>query len=180
MILLNSNWLIMLNSETPPGRVFGLDLQTFAQVAVVLLTISILSYVMTKLMYKPVKEFIKQRNDKIKGQQNQAKSDAEKVDELKLQYEEQMKAIEIERDEIIDSARKSAIEAGRLILSDAKKDADEILSAAKSKIQQDRKNAEDELKLHITQVSSAMSQRFLVRVVGENDHSKLYDEVIAE
>jgi len=177
---MNTNWLIMLTTDLPQGRVFALDGQTFTQVAVVLLTLIPLSFILTKLMYKPVKEFIKQRNDKIAGQLNQAKSDTDKAEELKLQYEEEIKTIEAERDEIIDSARKKAADAGKLILSDAKKEADALIAAAKDKIQQDRKNAEKELKLNIMQVSSAMSQRFLVRVINEDDASKLYDEVIAK
>jgi len=173
--------MIFILSGVPDGRVFGLDQQTLIQIGIHAICFLILALIISWLLYKPVVSYIRARNDKISGQLGKASADMEQANELKQQYDLQIKSIEAERDEILDAARKKALEAGRQLLVNAKKEADELAAKAKAELQQERERAHGEIKLNIIHISSAMTDRFLVRgqEADTEGHSRIYDETVA-
>jgi len=175
---LNANWLIFLAEAEP--RVFGLDAQTFWQMVPFVVNFLVLAFLLSKFLFKPVKEFMARRSERILSQMNQAKEDLENANELRDKYEQQLKGIEAERTEILEAARKTAETLRRQIVADADKEARERLDAAEADIAMKYEHAQEEMRLHIIQVSSAMTERFLLRNIGENDQNRLYDETLAE
>ena len=181
---MNLYFFTLLTADAQSNNVFrnllNIDGQTFLSMIPYLINFVILAFLLTKLMYKPVKGFLQSRTERILGQINQAKSDSDKAAELKLQYEQQLRSIEAERDSIIDEARKNAAEAGKQIVSDAKNEADELLTRAKANVALELERAQEEIRLQIIHVSSAISERFLKRAIDAKDQDRLFDETMAE
>ena len=61
-------------AEIPPGRMFGLDMQTLIQVGPQLLNVGILAFFLSWLLYKPVRAFMAKRSERIAGQLEHAAS----------------------------------------------------------------------------------------------------------
>jgi F-type H+-transporting ATPase subunit b len=184
MILLNTRFLILLNTEAGNAGLFrnliDIDADTFISMIPFLVNFIVLALILSRLLYRPVRDFMHSRTERVLNQINQAKNDMEKAGELKLQYEQQLKSIEAERDGIIDEARKNAAETGKQIVADAKSEADDLLTRAKANIKLEVERAQEEMRQQIIEVSAVMSERFIKRAIDANDHERLFDETMAE
>lgn len=172
--------MLILANELPASFVFGMDVQTFWNGIAQLVNFLILAFLLTWLLYKPVREFLASRAQRIKSQFSQAKSEMEDANKLKLEYQEKMQEIESHKNEILDSARRNATEAGRQVLAEARKEADDALSRARASIEMEKERAHDEMRREIVEVAAAISGKFLGATVDKGAHDKLFDETMAE
>ncbi|MCL2407429.1 MAG: ATP synthase F0 subunit B, partial [Defluviitaleaceae bacterium] len=177
---MRADFLFILSGELSEGRVFGLDTQTVMSSIAAIFSLIVLAIILTLLLYKPVKNFMQRRTDEITAQFDRVKADTEKAAELKLEYEDIMAGVEVERAELLEAARQTAREVAKQIESDAKKTADEMMTRARTAIIHERERAEEQMRLQIIGVSAAMTERFLARSFDEADHIKMYDETLAE
>jgi len=179
VILLFSPILVMLAS-TPPGRVFGLDWQAVFGILIQLLNVSLLAYVLTKLVYKPVQKFMQGRSDRIGSQIETNEKELARAEQLKLEYEQKLRGIDQERDAILDEARRVATENGRLLMAEAKKEAEAIRQRAQENVKLEEERAQAKMKIAIIEVSAAMSAKFVARAIDRDAQDKLFDETMAE
>ena len=162
------------------NRMFGLDSQTFWQVAAQLFNVALLAVVMTKLLYKPVKEALQKRTDKIQGQLAEAEEELAKAKELRLAYEEKMENAARERDEILFEARKQATETSNKLVSDAKTEADSIRERAAANVELEWERAESDMRNAIIDVSAVMAEKFVSLAINKETHDRLFDEAISD
>jgi len=167
-------------SSVPDGRLFGLDAQTFIQSIAHFINVAILAIILSKLLYKPVREFMRKRTDRINEQVENAGVVMAKATDLKLQYENKMKDVERERDVILDEARKVAAETGRQIVAEAKKEADAVRERATANVEMEWERAETAMRQAIIDVSAAMTEKFVTLAINKETHDRLFDETMAE
>jgi F-type H+-transporting ATPase subunit b len=177
--------VIVLNFEivfgsVPDGRLFGLDAQTLIQVGAHLVNVSLLAFVLAKLLYRPVREFLSRRSERIRIQLEQAADDTAKATELKVQYEQKLKRIELEQDGLIEEARKRAAETARQILADAKTEADAIRERASANVEMEWEQAQVAMRRAIIDVSAAMSAKFVTLAINKDTHDRLFAETMSE
>jgi F-type H+-transporting ATPase subunit b len=165
-------------ASVPDGRLFGLDLQTFLQICANLINVSILAYVLSRLLYKPVREFMQRRAERINGELEQAGYEMAKATDLRYKYEQKMKDVERERDAIIDEARKVATETSRQIIADAKKEADAIRDRAAVNVDMEWERAQSAMRTAIIDVSAAMAEKFVTLAINKETHDKLFGEAM--
>ena len=171
---------MLLLENIPAGRVFGLDQQTLIQIGIQLFNVSVLAFVMARLLYKPVRDFMSKRADRIKIQIEGAEDDMAKAGELKAKYEKKIKDISLERDEILDTARKLAAEKSKQLLAEAKNDADAIKARATQNIEMEQERVKEEMKQTIIEVSSAMAEKYITNAINKETHDKLFAEAMSE
>ena len=169
-----------LLAATPPGRLFGVDAQTIIQALAHLINIGILAFIMSKLLYKPVRNVMQKRTDRINGQIAQAEEEMAKATEMKIQYEEKLQEIQLEREEILGEARKVAAETSRRLISEAKKEADALKERASANIELEWERAESEMRTVIIDISAAMAEKFLTLAINKETQDKLFDETMAD
>lgn len=161
-------------------RVFGLDQQTFMGVAFVFINIAVLAFVLSKILYNPVRNFLHDRSERIKGQLKQAEDEKAVAADLRTQYEAKLKNIESERDDILDTARKQAADKSKQVLDEAKTEAEAILDRATRSMEMEQERVKDEVRQSIIEISSLMAQRFVARTMDNDIQDKLFTEVMAE
>jgi len=169
-----------LFQNLPPGRVFALDLQTFISVAIHLINLAVLAYVMARLLYNPVRDFMFKRTARISEQLMLAKEGMSDAEELKHEYEEKIKGIELEREELLAAASKHAAEQREQLLIDAGKEAQAMKAAAAAEIELEKKRLQDEMMQVILSVSSAMAEKYISLALDEAAHAQLFTQTIAE
>jgi F-type H+-transporting ATPase subunit b len=162
------------------SRLFGLDGQTLIQIGMNLFNVGLLAFILTKLLYKPVRGFMAKRSEKIKSQLDHAMDESAKATELRLQYEQKLLDIDKSRDEILDEARKQAVENGRVILAEAKAEADALKARAHATVEMEWERAQEEMRLAILNVSAAMAGKMVVASMSKEAHEKLFDETMTE
>ena len=170
---------IMLAS-TPDARLFGLDTQTFIQVGANLFNVALLAAVLSWLLYKPVRNFMRKRADRIQGQLTQAEDEMAKAMELKLLYEQKIEEVQREREEILGEARKIAAETGQRLVTEAKKEADAIKARASANVEMEWDRAQTEMRTAIIEVSAVMAEKFMSRAMNKETHDKLFSETMAD
>src|SRR5690554_160094 len=102
--------IVFSAQAVPEGRVFGLDLQTLIGIGIQLLNGIILAVALGFILYKPVKEFMQRRTDRIRNNINEAKAAMTKANELIAEYDRKIKEIDKERLAILEAARLKAAE----------------------------------------------------------------------
>jgi len=175
---LTAQVLVLLNGSE--GRVFGLNFQTVFEAAVFFLNIGVLCFVLAKLLYNPVRNFLAKRSDRIKEQLMHAENETVKVNELKAKYESDIKELQSKKNEILDEARKEAAENSKQIIAEAKAEADNVRDRAAQNVLLEQARVKDEMKQAIISISSAMTEKYLARAMDDESQSRLFDETIEE
>ncbi|MCL2699171.1 MAG: F0F1 ATP synthase subunit B [Defluviitaleaceae bacterium] len=164
----------------PSGRLFGLDAQTLFDIGLQLFNVSVLAVALSYLLYKPVLDFLRRRSEKIREQLKRAANDIVRGEEFKAEYEKKLETIAQERSEILDAAHKLAAQQQREILTEAKKEADAIREQARSDVRREQEQIKESLRLHIIDVSSLMTEKFIARSIDKELQDKLFAETMAE
>ncbi|MCL1819839.1 MAG: F0F1 ATP synthase subunit B [Oscillospiraceae bacterium] len=167
-------------TDVPPSYVFGIELQTFISVGLTLINLAILAFVLTKLLYKPVLNFLQKRADRVQEQIERAETDSASAAALKLQYEEKLKAIDLQREEILEEARKQAVARSKQILAEAKSESDAVRNRAAKEIELEMERAKDEIRQAILEVSVIIAEKYIARAIDAELHEKLFASTMAE
>lgn len=169
-----------LTAGATPERVFGLDTQTFISIGIQLLNATVLAVFLSILLYKPVRNYLRSRAERIKAQFDDAGAEMAKANDLKSQYENKLKDIESEREEILDSARKIAAEKSRLMLTESKNEAAALREKAAIDVENEKSRIKDEIKQVVIEVAAAMTEKFLVSAMDKATQDRLFNETLAE
>ncbi|HHU82607.1 MAG TPA: ATP synthase F0 subunit B [Firmicutes bacterium] len=164
----------------PEGRVFGLDTQTLIGIGIQLLNGIILAVALGFILYKPVKEFMQRRTERIRSKINEADAAMAKANELIAEYERKIKEINKERLAILEAANLEVAEERKRILDEARKEADEIRKRALEKIAEDKKHLEKETRLYIIEVASLMAQKYIAQSMDAETQERLFEEALAQ
>ena len=167
-------------TAVPEGRVFGLDAQTFWQIVIQLFNALVLAALLFFILYKPVRNFMQKRADKVKAQMERAKADMASADALKEQYEENLAGIEGERVEILDAAQRFAAQKSKGIVDESKNEAEAFKKQARLDIQHEQEQVQDALKHHVIELSAAMASKIVAHVVDPEIQDRLFEEALSE
>lgn len=170
--------LLVLSTVVPEGRVFGLDSQTVIQIGVQLLNAIILAVVLTYILYKPVKEFLQKRTERIENSMNEADITMARAEELIAEYQSKIKEIDKERIEILEAARLEANEETKTILEEAKKEADIMKQRSIEKVSADKKRLQEESRLHIIELSSIIAEKYLSTNLDDEAQKKYFEDMV--
>lgn len=162
------------------GYVITLDKQLLIQICIQLVNTGILCFVLSKLLYSPVLNFLNARKERVASQIDEAEAKLKEAELLKAQYEAKLKDIDNERNEILESARDSAKKNSRQIISDARKEADLIKNRAEKDIANEREKAKDDIKKQIIEVSSEMSRRYIAKEISAAEQEQLFEDTLKE
>ena len=138
----------------------------------------ILTLIIKKFLYKPVKKILDTRRAAIDDDYAQAKAARDEAEENRRNYEEAMAAAKITGDQIIADANRTAEYRSNEIVAEARERASEIRRQAEADAVLERKKAEDEMKHEIANVSAQLTGKLLQREINEEDHRSLIDSFL--
>lgn len=162
------------------GGIISFDQQFLFGLGLQLLNTLILFSGLTYLLFKPVRGFMEKRSERIKLQMEQAKSEEQRVIEMKNEYESKLGHIKEESDEILRDARKKAQEKESQIIEEARKEANSIKNRALTDIEREKAKIKDEMKKEMVEVASLMAGKFVASSIDDQKHNELIDEVISQ
>ena len=90
-------------------RLFDLDWQLLADSCLSIIAVFFLFLALSYLLFNPARKMLNNRKEKIKGELDEAQRSMEDAGRLKAEYEERLKNIDREAEEILSSARKKAL-----------------------------------------------------------------------
>ncbi len=172
--------IILLTQTVPEGRVFGLDSQTLIQIGVQLFNAVLLAAALSFILYKPVKEFMKKRSEKIRSGIDNAEATMAKARELIANYESKIEDINKERVEILEAAHLKAKAESKAILDEARKEANDIKLRSMEAAARDKERLQEELRLYVIELSSAMAEKFVAERIDDESRARYFEEMMGQ
>ena len=121
--------MILLTASESMERLFDLDMQLVADATGMIIAIFVLYLAMSYFLFEPAKKVLQNRQERIKNELDEAQTSMEQANALKAEYEEKLKDVEKEKQEILSEARKNALKNESEIIEKAKEEAARIMDA---------------------------------------------------
>lgn len=161
-------------------RIFGLDAQLIFDACVLAVNIFILFILLSYILFNPVRDMLKKRQDKITEDRESAIKDKADAKNLKSEYEDKLKGVDKEVEAILAAARKKALANEERIISEAKEEAARIIAHAQSEAELEKRKAADEVKSEIIKVSTLMAGKVVAASIDEKTQEELVNETLRE
>jgi len=168
------------SSEMPEGSILQFDKTLIINTCIQIFNIVVLTVILVKFLYKPVKKFLATRSERIQNEIKAASEERQEALELKEQYEKMLASIEQEREEILHQAYKKAMDRSDQMLFDAQQEAKVLHSRARAEFEDERKNMMDEMKRQMIEISIMMASQFVEVNIDQADHDRYIDEALAD
>ncbi|MCL2364943.1 MAG: F0F1 ATP synthase subunit B [Defluviitaleaceae bacterium] len=176
---MNQFMLFLLNANVEE-RLFAMDAQTFRQLIPHLFNFIPLAIFITFILYKPVRNLLNERAARIARDLDEAETARTSANELKAQYEQRLKDIELERSIILDDARKLATERRNREIAEVKEEIAAMKTRAQLEIAAELAYVKEQVEQSIVDISTAMAGKLLTTTINAKAHSRLFDEAMAE
>ncbi|MBR6484002.1 MAG: F0F1 ATP synthase subunit B [Clostridiales bacterium] len=150
------------------------------QIIISLCNLVILFLLFKKLLFKPVKNMIAERQAKVEKELDLARQAREEAESEKSMWQDRLDHAEDEAGEIIKKAVSKADRKSETIINTAKERADGIVRQAKLEAELEQKRSEEGIKKEIIDLSSILTGKMLKREINKDDHKELIDEFIDE
>ncbi len=139
---------------------------------------AIMICILGKLLYNPVKKFLRERSEGIAKNISDAETALKEANAMKAEYELKLKEISSERSEILENARKIAKDNENQIIEEARKEAEVIKTRALTDIERAQDKAKDSMKAEIIEISTLIATKYVSNNIDESTQNRLFDEVI--
>lgn len=162
------------------GRLFGLDYQLLLDALITAFNVFLLFILLSYILFNPVKNMLKKRQDKITSDRETAEADKKSACELKAEYEERLAQVEKEADSILSEAKKVAMHNEQKIVDEAKQEAARIVARANTEAELEKKKCADEVKQQIIAVAQLMASKMVAKSFDEADSDALIEQTLNE
>ena len=136
--------------------------------------------VASHFLFNPVREMMRKRQNKIKDELDDAKKNQEAAESLKTEYEEKLRNIEKEAEEILSAARKKALANEAKIIAEAKEEAVRIRQRAETEAELEKKKAADDVKREMISIASLMAGKVVAASIDTTVQDSLIEETLKE
>ena len=161
-------------------RLFDLDFQLLHDAVITAVAVFVLFLAMSYLLFTPVREFLKKRQDKIQNDLDSAKKDKADALSLKNESEAKMAGAQKDADGILAAARQKAVKNEEQIVAGAKEEAANIIRQAKSEAELEKRKAADEVKTQIIDVAAVMASKVVAAGIDTSIQESLVEETLKE
>ena len=162
------------------GRLFTLDAQFLFDAIVLALSMLVLFTLLSYLLFNPVRDMLKKRQERVMDDLANAKSEREKALAYKEKYDQKLKEVDKEAQEILTETRKKAMKMETKIIAEAKEEAARIIERANAQIELEKKHALDDMKQEMITIASMMAEKVVAASIDTNVQESLIEETLKE
>lgn len=168
--------IIMTSME----RLFDLDFQLLHDTVLLAISIFVLFLVMSYMLFDPVRNMLKNRQNRIQGDIDDAIADKESAAVLKAEYDSKLKNVEKEAEAILSEARQKALKNEARLIEAAKEEAAHIIKRANEEAELEKKRVMDDVKKEMILVASMMAGKVVAASIDTNIQESLVEETLKE
>ena len=170
----------MVVTATTGEHLFGLDAQLLFDTCITAVNVLIMTFILSFFLYDPVKKFLEQRKEKIATDLSEAEKAKAEALALKAEYEEKMRGVSAEADEILRDARKRGLDNQARIVEEANAEAGRIRERARKDIELEKQHAVDDVKNYVAELASAIAAKVVSANIDTRVQNDLVEETIRE
>lgn len=157
---------------------FNFDETFFSNFAFTVINLLLLYWILKKLLFKPVTNFIDNRNNKIQETIDSANSAKADIENIKAEYAEKLKNAGDEGKKIVEEYRNMANTEYTSAINMAKKDAQKIIDDARREIEIEKDRAITDLKKEVGNLVITASEKVVKKNMDNETNRKLISEFI--
>ena len=161
-------------------RLFNLDFQLLHDTVLLAIAIFFLFMAMSYLLFNPIRKMLKDRQDKIAADIDNAATDKKDAAALKAEYEAKLKNIDKEAEQILSEARQKALKNEARIIDEAKEEAARIIKRANEEALLEKKRVMDEAKQEMISIASMMAGKVVSASIDTSVQDALVEETLKE
>jgi F-type H+-transporting ATPase subunit b len=161
-------------------RLLGFDPQLLFDSFVTGINIFILFFALSYMLFNPVREVLEKRRQRIAGELKNAADDKEAARAMKEEYEARLLEVKKEAEGILEDARKRAKQREAEIITEAREEADRIVTRGSREVELERKKALDDMKDQIISIASVMAGKVVAASIDTTVQDALIDETLKE
>ena len=161
-------------------RLFNLDPQLLHDAVLLAIAIFVMFAFLSYLLFNPARDLLKKREERVKDNIDSAEKSKADAEALRADYENKLREINKEADEILSAARKKALESEAKIVDNAKEEAAAIIARAHKQAELEMKKAEDDIKKEIIAVASLIAGKVVSDKIDLNIQDSLIEDTLKE
>ena len=161
-------------------RLFNLDPQLLFDAVVLAISVLVLFTFLSYILFNPVRNMLEARRQRVVDEQLTAKKEKEEAIAYKADYEQRLKNVDKEAQEILSEARKKALKNENQIIAEAKEEAARIVERANAQIELEKKRVSDDMKKEMISVASAMAGKIVSASIDMDKQESLINETLKE
>ena len=174
------NCLLSAGAKEETGFIFDLSPQLLFDAAVLAINIFLLFILLSYLLFNPVRNMLKKRQEQITATREETATANEEAKALKDQYELKLRDADKEAEVILAEARKKALKNEERIVAEAKEEAAAIIAQAKKEAELEKAKASDDVKKEIVRVATLMAGKMVSVSMDEEAQNRLMEETLRE
>lgn len=167
-------------SEVMEPRLFDLDMQLLSDSFLTIIAVFVLFLLLSHFLFNPARKMLVSRQEKIKNELETAATDKSEAMELKNQYQDKLKNINKEAEEILSDVRKKALANESKIVAEAKEEATRIIERANTEALLERQKVVDDVKREMISIASIMAGKVVAASIDTTVQKSLIDETLKE
>lgn len=175
-IIFQGAFPVVAAATTTGEHLFGLDAQLLFDVLFTGVNVFIMCTLLSFLLFDPARKFLNDRKAKIAADLANAEASRTEAEALKAEYEEKMRNVAVESEEILRDARKRGLENQAQIVAQANADAQAVRARALKDIELEKQHAMDDVKNNVVTLASAIA----AKVVSANIDTRVQNELVEE
>jgi F-type H+-transporting ATPase subunit b len=164
----------------PAGSILHIDKELLVELGIQWFNTILLTFILAKVLYNPVKKMLDSRASRIAAQLSEASGAQLAAASLKEEYEGKLAGIEAERVSIMESARGKARGSAEKILAEARESAEQIRARAAADISLAEEKAKADVKREILDIATLLAGRFVAVSLDSQTQEKLVDSALDE
>ncbi len=145
-----------------------------------ILNLLLLYFILRKILFKPVTEFMENRTQSIKNSIDDAEKQKAEAMELKRSYDEQIAHAKDDAEKIIKEARAKAETEHDQITAQARSEAEALMTRAREDIENERRQMISELRAQVAGLALAAASRVIEVNLDTEKNRVLVDKFIDE
>ena len=161
-------------------RLFNLDPQLLHDAVLLALSVFVMFTFLSYLLFNPARDFLKKRAQRVKDNIDSAEKAKADAEALRLEYEDKLRNIHMEENEILSAARKKALENEAKIIEEARTEAAAIIARADKQAELEIKKAQDDIKKEIITVASMIAGKVVSEKIDTDIQDSLVDDTLKE
>ncbi|MGL6217499.1 MAG: F0F1 ATP synthase subunit B [Lacrimispora sphenoides] len=161
-------------------RLLGFDPQLLFDSFITGINVFILFFALSYMLFNPVREVLEKRKQRIAGELKNAADDKEAARAMKEEYEARLLEVKKEAEGILEDARKRAKQREAEIITEAREEADRIVTRGSREVELERKKALDDMKEQIISIASVMAGKVVAASIDTTVQDALIDETLKE
>ena len=150
------------------------------QILISLANLLLIFIILKKLLWKPVQNVMKQRQDMVDKQFADAAEAEAKADANKAAWAEKLATADDEAQSRIAAADETARHHGERVVAEAKEKAQGIIRQAEAEAELERQKATASIRDEIADVSTELAQKMLEREINAEDHRAMIASFLDE